>query len=770
MGVGVTPTTDSIPLSVLPDYSQIASLPVISNTGNKRRLSEDHLSYPRPTKFVRMSEQAGPEHSTGIVYDPRMRLHYQNKYMKDFTLESPPDTDLGVHPEDPRRIAKIMRALEAEDLVHRDGSSKPATQYPRRINARDASDEELARVHSQDHLAEVANLKTLTNTELEQYENGDLHCSLYACNTTEQAAKLAAGGTIDLCKAIMRGELKNGFAVVRPPGHHAEPQGPRGFCWYNNVSIAAKALLADPELECTKILVIDWDIHHGNGIQAAHYDSDDVLYISLHRNDFNFYPKGTSWPKNETRIDVERDNESYGNRSKLGVDKGLGYNINIPWSQGGMGDGDYIYAFDQVVLPIAREYQPDIIIVASGFDAAAGDTLGRCHVSDGCYAYLTHALMGVCSKVAVVLEGGYNMLSISLSAVGVVKALLGRELPRMANSLPSVYGVYDVDNVVSILQSRTHWQTVKVRVQNQTSPMIPVGVREVIRQWEIAQLWDRYNLFPLFVEAENINKLYHNCVLANPGFGNRANPLLLIIHETNEPWVGARQITGEGHPVRERDDFWLDGKISEALADANRRYIESSGSYIGDALKLGFDVIDIHLPIVNMAHDPPTGETPIAAATKLLTYVMEHYVKPSDVSDIYLMATGIGHDAVTDWIMANEIYAMENITRTISFLTEGDPKRVRSSTTDGLSRWYYKTSQVFVKSEALAQAYMGTTDGGKPKQRIGFGSIIGSLNMEDASMWDLLRHHRPDVMRVLDDCPRLPPKTPVLHDEDDMEI
>lgn len=596
------------------ESSHILTIPPLNGTGNKRKLSEDEAN-DRPCTRPRMADQSdvqqqkkmppGPDHATGIVYDPRMRYHV-NANLATGTL----------HPEDPRRIAKIMHALESEDLVYAPRLGGIATQYPRRIDARDVTDEEVLRVHTAEHLALVGSLRKMEASELREFEDESLWDSLYACSNTGFAARLAAGGTIDICKAVMKGELRNGFAVVRPPGHHAEPSAPRGFCWYNNVSIAARALLDDPELNCERILVVDWDIHHGNGIQAAHYGSNDVLYMSLHRNDNQFYPRSVHWGEGEP---IGRNNSTYGNRNQNGEGEGRGYNINIPWSGGGMGDGDYIYAFDQVVLPVAREYNPDIILIASGFDAASGDVLGGCYVSDGGYAYLTHQLMGITPKVVAVLEGGYNMMSIALSAVGVVKALLGRPLPRLPNSLPSPEGVHDVDMVVQQLQGLGIWNTLTPR-QVVTGPSaLILGTHEIIRQWQISQMWDRYNLYPLFVPEEGLLPVYQRSALATPGFGSRKAPLLVILHEPAtrsgpRETLGRKKVpmsldrpqdpvTGEDHLRLPAATIVPDRQVIEALNKSAARIVEGTGSYVDDAIRMSFDVLDIHLPAPEVVQD-----------------------------------------------------------------------------------------------------------------------------------------------------------------------
>lgn len=169
------------------------------------------------------------------------------------------------------------------------------------------------------------------------------------------AARMAVGCVIELASRVASGELKNGFAVVRPPGHHAEESAAMGFCFFNSVAITAKYLR--DQLNINKILIVDLDVHHGNGTQQAFYADPSVLYISLHRYDEgNFFP-GSGAP------------------NEVGIGQGEGYNINIAWTGGldpPMGDVEYLEAFRTVVMPVAKEFDPDMVLVSAGFDALEG--------------------------------------------------------------------------------------------------------------------------------------------------------------------------------------------------------------------------------------------------------------------------------------------------------------------------------------------------------------------------------------------------------------
>lgn len=229
---------------------------------------------------------------------------------------------------------------------------------------------------------------------------------------TAPAARMAVGCVIELAFKTASGDIKNGMAVVRPPGHHAETSQAMGFCFFNSVAIAARLLQRRLDM---RILIVDWDVHHGNGTQQMFYEDRRVLYLSLHRHDDgNFFP-GTGGP------------------TECGAGSGLGFNVNVAWSGGlnpPMGDAEYLAAFRTVVMPIAREFAPDIVLVSAGFDAAAGHAppLGGYKLSPACFGYMTQQLMQLADgKVVLSLEGGYDLPAICDSAEECVRALVGDE-------------------------------------------------------------------------------------------------------------------------------------------------------------------------------------------------------------------------------------------------------------------------------------------------------------------------------------------------------
>ncbi|EYU23512.1 hypothetical protein MIMGU_mgv1a0197122mg, partial [Erythranthe guttata] len=227
-----------------------------------------------------------------------------------------------------------------------------------------------------------------------------------------------------VAEKVAKGELDSAFAIVRPPGHHAEETEPMGFCLYNNIAIAASFLLnRRPKLGVGKILIVDWDVHHGNGTQKMFYEDPRVLTFSVHRHDSGeFYPYGND-----------------GSYSMIGEGAGAGYNINVPWENDLCGDADYFAVWDHILIPVARKFNPDLIMVAAGFDAALGDPLGGCCLSPYAYSVMLRKLMDISrgKNIVLALEGGYNLVSLAKSAQACVEVLLqDKPLTRSSVDLP----------------------------------------------------------------------------------------------------------------------------------------------------------------------------------------------------------------------------------------------------------------------------------------------------------------------------------------------
>ncbi|KAI3970809.1 hypothetical protein MKX01_024456 [Papaver californicum] len=322
----------------------------------------------------------------GLLYDERMCEH------------SKPPEDNEHHPEIPNRIKAIWSRLESANIPQRCLVMK----------AKEAEDKYIGLVHQQKYIDLIKNLSSKTDSQRKIIAE-DFN-SIYLNEGSSQSAYLAAGGVIEVAEKVSKGELNSAVAIVRPPGHHAEADEALGFCIFNNVAIAASVLVNEkPELGIKKILIVDWDVHHGNGTQNMFWEDPRVLVFNVHRHDFGeFFPSGDD-----------------GSHVMIGERSGTGYNVNVPWEQGECGDADYFAVWDHVLIPITKAFDPDIILISAGFDAAAGDTLGGCFVTPNGYSVMLKKLMAFASgRIVMALEGGYHLKSLSKSVLACVEALL----------------------------------------------------------------------------------------------------------------------------------------------------------------------------------------------------------------------------------------------------------------------------------------------------------------------------------------------------------
>ncbi|MBC8207727.1 MAG: histone deacetylase [Desulfobulbaceae bacterium] len=288
------------------------------------------------------------------------------------------------HVESAERLRVINEVLDSASL-----SGKFAEP-----DFRPATAEELALNHSQKMIERVA------GTAGKRFDVLDPDTMTSA--DSYGAAGLAAGALISGLDQLMAGEIDNGFALVRPPGHHAERDQSMGFCLFNNVAVAAH--YATRVLGLDRVMIVDWDLHHGNGTQSSFYESDKVLYVSSHL--YPYYP-GTG----------------------ACSESGRGYTINIPLP-GYQGDEDYAALMNEIVIPVGRAYKPQLILISCGFDIFVGDPLGTMQVSAKGISYLTRALMRLASEVCggrllVTLEGGYDLTAQREGTLAVLAELRG---------------------------------------------------------------------------------------------------------------------------------------------------------------------------------------------------------------------------------------------------------------------------------------------------------------------------------------------------------
>ncbi|XP_006876475.1 PREDICTED: histone deacetylase 10 [Chrysochloris asiatica] len=310
-----------------------------------------------------------------------------------------------------------------------------------RLAAREASEVELGLVHSPEYIAAVRGTQALDPRELqtlsEQYDAVYFHPSTFHC------ARLAAGAALQLVDAVLAGDVHNGLALVRPPGHHSQRAAANGFCVFNNVALAAE--YAKQKHGLHRILIVDWDVHHGQGIQYIFEDDPSVLYFSWHR-----YEHGRFWP-------FLRESDA----DAVGRGQGCGFTVNLPWNQVGMGNADYVAAFLNVLLPLAFEFDPELVLVSAGFDSAIGDPEGLMRATPECFAHLMHLLLVLAGgRVCAVLEGGYHLESLAESVCMTVQALLGDPTPPLSGTMVPCWSALESIQRVQVAQA-PHWTSLQ---------------------------------------------------------------------------------------------------------------------------------------------------------------------------------------------------------------------------------------------------------------------------------------------------------------------
>ena len=320
----------------------------------------------------------------GLVYDPIYLEH-----------------DTGSHPENSQRLIATMSRLEEAGL------KKKLTL----LAPRPATIEELETVHAPEYISRVMReAEILRRPAPPPTLSGEgrlvswLDPDTVICSRSYEVALYAAGGALTAVEAVMNGGVDSAFALVRPPGHHAMRNRAMGFCIFNNVAIAAKFALA--KFNLSRVLIADFDVHHGNGTQEAFYADPKVIYFSTH--EYPFYP-GTGW------ID------------ETGIGEGKGTTVNFPMIAG-WGDEEYLRAFHEVLVPVAQRFQPELILVSAGFDPHWADSIAMMQVSVTGFAQIVEALKKLATdlcqgRLVFTLEGGYNLQVVALSVAATFDVL-----------------------------------------------------------------------------------------------------------------------------------------------------------------------------------------------------------------------------------------------------------------------------------------------------------------------------------------------------------
>ncbi len=296
--------------------------------------------------------------------------------------------DLRGHPEHAGRIEAVWQQLQEANLINR----------MKAITASPISEDLILKVHTSEHLSTLQ--WVAQQDKIVMIDN-----DTYALQTSYEVARLSAGGVINAVDAILKGDADNAMAVVRPPGHHATPFRPMGFCLLSNIALGARHALDAYGLE--RVMIVDYDVHHGNGTQDVFYEDNQVLFISTHQSPF--YP-GT------------------GDIKEIGKGAGEGYTVNVPLS-GGYGDTSYHAIFQEVIWALAERYQPQLILVSAGFDAHWVDPLAHMKLSLSGYDHFSRELIRMAEQICngnivFVMEGGYDLQALSHGWRNIAHALL----------------------------------------------------------------------------------------------------------------------------------------------------------------------------------------------------------------------------------------------------------------------------------------------------------------------------------------------------------
>ncbi len=335
--------------------------------------------------------------STGFIFDPHYLTH-------DTGTENIVKTRTGTFELSPEpHPSSVFITQRTKEFL--DGSGLTAQMTP--VAARKATEDELAAYHTRDYIAAV---RAIASGDAQAMQKIKIDEETVIAPETYEAALYAAGGAISAVDAVMQGRVTNAFALLRPPDHHAMSDEAMGFCIFNNTVIAAHHARNAYALE--RVMIIDWDVHHGNGTQDAFYADPGVLFVSLHQE--NWFPK------------------LWGVLEQVGSGAGTGYTVNIPLPPG-TGDRGYLAAFEQLVLPIGLQFRPQLIIVTAGQDASWLDPLAQMMMTMNGYRQIANQVVQlaqqVCDGRLVVLQaGGYSPAYVPYCTAAIVESLLGVDL------------------------------------------------------------------------------------------------------------------------------------------------------------------------------------------------------------------------------------------------------------------------------------------------------------------------------------------------------
>ena len=486
------------PLQAMP------SLTSLTDEMGKLNLNDNTSQISSTTNATNKSKKR----KIGFCFDERMLLHRDSKH---------------VHQECPERAMSVYINLVLKEL----------TNKLIRIQCEEAKEEDLLRVHTEEYLNKIKEIsennsknKNVTNHHLSEKDSYDNFA-------TYESAKLATGSLIEICKNILSKKIEHGYAIIRPPGHHADMSTARGFCIFNSVAVAVKYILNKNDK--IKIAILDWDVHHGDGTQAIFYNEQNPLFISIHRHDSGkFYPFKTGFV------------------GEKGEQNGVGYNINIPLdtkcaiSKGPscIGDAEYINIFEKIIMPCLTEYNPDIIFISCGYDAGENDFSGCLKCSPFAYAFMTERLLSLNKNLIFALEGGYTLDTIKRMSETTIRTLLGEEIPWKGNMVQN-YLDFNNDNFFNLDYLMNNWENI-FRVVPYVAEHLNIIIDEHKKNWKCLEnnnikIKDKYKLKKIEEnkDKENTNtNVNNNFFLRKDVLSNEQNnineiltPLLLLNKE-----------------------------------------------------------------------------------------------------------------------------------------------------------------------------------------------------------------------------------------------
>ncbi|KAF8332712.1 uncharacterized protein EI90DRAFT_3288915 [Cantharellus anzutake] len=537
--------------------------------------------------------------TTAYIYDAAMTRH---KMMNG----------MGGHPEQPGRVTSIHRLLADNNIL-----SQLIRLEPRKVTK-----DEVLLVHSEAHWDAVQHLRTYTIEEIMQTSDFYESQSLYVSAETPDCAELGCGCTIQATLAVAQGRASNALAVVRPPGHHAEPEQRMGFCFFNNIAIAARVALRETAVR--KILILDWDVHHGNGTQKAFETDPNVLYISIHQ-----FEQGTFYPASPE-----------GGMEYVGLGAGIGKNVNIPWEDPGMRDADYLYAFFKIVLPIAYEFAPDLVMVSAGFDAAEGDPVGDCNVTPNGFAHMAHLLSALAGgRMVVVLEGGYDENATSQSVLAVTRVLLGEKPPLMQGSTACASATQTIYEV-GLVQSR-FWKSInpKSLLPSEEDGEESISAIELLKAHRNQFMFEAYRMYTIPFANDQLEAAFGGQVICSKDIYD-AKTMVVYVHDYGNLYAELKHT------------LYLDLNIEHSFM------VDSSRSLIDWVVEKGWHLLDINI------YPKPRSKVEKTSMRDAVAYLWDNYIeyvaivsvpaisdissRLSDAEDVVIVAQSSAYKVLVD--------------------------------------------------------------------------------------------------------------------------